>query len=169
MMEKATGHQYLYPRTWLPFALVLVIMFLSQPAQAWPWTWNRYDAKQLKNGRWRAFHDYEEKILHYKGRYRHGKEVGVWKTYTADGKLYFTEKIKRQNKSYKTVYYHPNGKVSHRGMAYLRDAESGGVHFYWEGDWEYFDLDGRPLGVKTFVKGNPTTDSPVLGSVRKPK
>ncbi|KAA3438266.1 toxin-antitoxin system YwqK family antitoxin [Rufibacter hautae] len=165
-MEKTLNHPSLSPRTWMIVTIFQGLIFVCPPAQAWPWSWNRYDAKQLKNGRWRAFHDYEEKVLHYKGRYRHGKEVGVWKTFTADGNLYFTEKIKRRDKSYKTVYYHPNGKVSHRGMAYLRDAEDGGVQFYWEGDWEYFDLEGRPLGVKTFVKGNPTTNTPVFGSVR---
>ncbi|RNI30562.1 hypothetical protein EFB08_04730 [Rufibacter latericius] len=150
-------------------ALVLVAGFLlvSQPSMAWPWSWNRYDGKQLKNGKWRVFHDYEEKVVHYKGRYRHGKEVGTWKTFTPDGKLYFTEKIKRRQRSYKTVYYHPNGEVSHRGMAYMQDAEKGGVHFFWEGDWEYFDENGQLLGIKTFVKGNPTTDAPVLSSSTK--
>ncbi|MBC3541648.1 toxin-antitoxin system YwqK family antitoxin [Rufibacter sediminis] len=166
-MQKAPTFASAYKKTWLTCWLIAGMLVLSQPLFAWPWTWNRYDKKEQKTGRWRTFHDADEKVVHYQGRYRHGKEVGAWKTYTADGKLYFKEKIKRRQRSYETVYYHPNGKVSHRGMAYLRDAENGAVHFFWEGDWEYFDEQGQPLGIKTFVKGNPTTDTPVLSSSNK--
>ncbi|WP_205504444.1 toxin-antitoxin system YwqK family antitoxin [Rufibacter psychrotolerans] len=151
-------------------AVALLVFFsclMSQPGWAWPWQWNRYDKKELRNGRWRVFHDADQKVVHYQGRYRHGKEVGVWKTYTADGNLYFREKIKRRKQHIKTVYYHPNGKVSHRGMAYLVPAASGGVQYYWHGDWEYFDQQGQALGVKTFVKGEPTTNSPSLSSTKK--
>jgi antitoxin component YwqK of YwqJK toxin-antitoxin module len=165
----ATLYSLAHKKVWLASTLTLAIVFLSEAANAWPWNWNRYDKKQLKHGRWRTFHDAEEKVVHYRGKYRHGKEVGQWKTFTPDGKLYFTERIKRRSRSYQTVYYHPNGKVSHKGMAYMRDAEKGGVHFYWEGDWEYFDQEGKSLGIKTFVKGEPTTDMPVLGSIRKAK
>ncbi|WP_181306380.1 toxin-antitoxin system YwqK family antitoxin [Rufibacter sp. XAAS-G3-1] len=168
-MEKTQKLPLLHIKVGLTLSLTLGLFFTSEAASAWPWSWNRYDKAQLKNGRWRTFHDYEEKVVHYKGKYRHGKEVGLWKTYTPDAKLYFTERIQRRKRSYKTVYYHPNGKVSHKGMAYLRDAENGGVHFYWDGDWEYFDQNGQPLGIKTFVKGNPTTDLPVLSSIRKSK
>ncbi|GGK81280.1 toxin-antitoxin system YwqK family antitoxin [Rufibacter glacialis] len=153
---KSTHHR----RGW--FILILALFLLAAPAQAWPWQWNRFDKKQLKNGRWRVYHDADAKVIHYVGRYRHGKEVGAWKTFTPDGRLYFTERIRRRKQNIKTVYYHPNGQVSHKGTAFLKDAENGGVHFYWEGDWEYFDEVGRPLGVKTFVKGTPTTRDPVL-------
>ncbi|ALJ00829.1 toxin-antitoxin system YwqK family antitoxin [Rufibacter tibetensis] len=148
-------------RNWLWIPVLTLFLGVSSPAQAWPWQWNRFDKKEFKTGRWRTFHDADSKVLHYKGRYRHGKEVGSWKTYTADGKLYFTEKIRRRKESIKTVYYHPNGKVSHRGTAFLKDAEHGGVHFYWDGDWEYFDESGKPIGIKKFVKGEPSTKDPV--------
>ncbi|RNI27531.1 hypothetical protein EFA69_15505 [Rufibacter immobilis] len=154
------------------FALLLAsgLVLQSLPsAAAWPWQWNQYDKKQLKNGRWRVYHDADSQVLHYSGRYRHGKEVGRWKTYTADGNLYFKERIKRRKNYIETVYYHPNGQVSHRGLAYLRDAEHGGVHYYWDGDWEYFDEAGKALGIKTFAKGTAVTNTPVLSNNKKKK
>ncbi|WP_207430139.1 toxin-antitoxin system YwqK family antitoxin [Sabulibacter ruber] len=165
-MDKAYTSSKKLQRTGAAF-LLLSFLMLSQPSNAWPWQWNRYDKKELRNGRWRVFHDADMKVVHYQGRYKHGKERGIWKTYTPDGKLYFRERIRPLKKDIKTVYYHPNGKVSHKGLAYLRDAENGGVKYFWDGDWEYFDQEGKPLGVKTFVKGDPVTNTPVLSSNRK--
>jgi hypothetical protein len=147
-----------------PFAFLVIILLLpgfSQEANAaWPWPWNRYDKAQLKHGKWRVYHDDSAaQVLHYRGRYRHGKEAGIWKTYTSDGKLYFKERIRPRKQDIKTVYYHPNGKVSHRGLGYLRNSEKGGLNFYWDGTWEFFDEAGKPLGTKTYVKGDPVSEA----------
>ncbi|MFC6999807.1 toxin-antitoxin system YwqK family antitoxin [Rufibacter roseus] len=142
--------------------LLLLLGNLEAHAIVWPWSWNKVDKNELRHGKWRTFQHDNPEVLQVKGRYKHGKEWGRWKTYSPEGKLYFKEKFKPKKKEVITTYYHPNGKVSHKGVAYQFEGNKGIWNYYWDGEWKFYDENGNYIGSKTYVKGTATSEKPIM-------
>ncbi|WP_205504445.1 toxin-antitoxin system YwqK family antitoxin [Rufibacter psychrotolerans] len=144
---------------------VLVGIWLLAPhpsgGAAWPWQWNRVDKQGNRTGKWRAYYNHKPDQLMYTGRFKKGKERGTWKTFSADGKLERLEKYEPKHKRIKTTFYHPNGTVSHRGMAYLFE-EKNLLMYKWHGDWHYYDSTGQWRGWKSFSRGISGSPQPIL-------
>ncbi|WP_157600727.1 toxin-antitoxin system YwqK family antitoxin [Rufibacter sp. DG15C] len=129
-------------------------------AQVWPWKWNQVDKDGNRHGRWRVFYEHKQAQVLSQGKYKHGKDFGTWKTFSETGKLERLEKYERNGKRIQTTFYHPNGKVSHKGAAYLFEQDSL-LMYKWHGDWQYYDSLGTWVGWKSFHRGRPTSEKPI--------
>ncbi|GAB2537651.1 toxin-antitoxin system YwqK family antitoxin [Rufibacter soli] len=152
----------------LKAGLLLVMVFLSFQSMAvvWPWKWNQVGKKGDRHGKWREYYSHKPEQLMYVGRFSHGKERGTWKTYSQDGKLERMERYKPAKKKVLTTFYHPNGKVSHQGTAYLFE-ENGYLKYQWHGDWQYYDSTGTWRGWKSFNKGKALSKDPIVTKKEK--
>ena len=110
---------------------------------------NQFNKVGQSHGRWEFADTLGTQVYKYGGRYKNGIECGKWK-YHLGGKLARKEKY-RKNISY-NQFFHENGKVSSRGKSQL-DVSAAEIHWYYFGDWEYFDETGRLTMVKTFENG----------------
>ncbi len=133
---------------------------MSSQAVVWPWKWNQVNKKGERQGKWRAFYELKPEQLMYAGRFKKGQERGTWKTYSEHGNLERLEKYEPHNKRIKTTFYHPNGKVSHKGLAFLFE-ENNTLMYKWHGDWQYYDTTGAYRGSISFHRGKALSQTPI--------
>ncbi|RNI30563.1 hypothetical protein EFB08_04735 [Rufibacter latericius] len=141
-------------------SVCLLVPFSSQ-AIIWPWKWNQVNKLGNRQGKWRAFYEHKPGQLMYSGRFKDGQERGTWKTYSEKGYLEREERYEPKHKRIKTTFYHPNGKISHKGLAFLFE-ENNVLMYKWHGDWQYYDSTGTSRGWITFQRGKALTSQPVL-------
>jgi hypothetical protein len=144
-------------------ALLFLVCFsvpLTSQAIVWPWKWNQVNKDGNRAGKWRAYYVHKPQQLMYTGKFRNGKERGTWKTYSEYGKLEILEKYEPRHKRIRTTFYHPNGKVSHEGLAYLFE-EKNLLKYQWHGDWQYYDSTGTWRGWKSFNRGRALSEEPI--------
>jgi antitoxin component YwqK of YwqJK toxin-antitoxin module len=55
------------------------------------------------------------------------------------------------------TFYYPNKKIRSRGKTQL-DLTAKQLHWYYTGDWKYFDPQGKLLKVVTYKEGNPIAE-----------
>ena len=110
--------------------------------------------QKKKTGRWIEKDDYPQQTFLSIGRYKKGEKKGVWKTYR-NGKLYQKDVIKDSVTT--TILYQENGKRQAKGQT-KRISKPGSVHWFYFGDWIYYDEKGNPSYIKTYNK-DKSTDS----------
>ena len=127
--------------TFLIFALAVILTFSNCKI-------NRVKNNE-RHGKWIDYNKVQD--VNYKsiGRYKNGIERGTHKQF-ANKKLYRKEKYKKG--ICQTTYYHPNGKIISQGKTQLEITEKE-MHWYYQGDWKFFDEQGNLLGIKTYEKG----------------
>ena len=104
---------------------------------------------QKRHGKWKEEYSSDQGTLVATGKYKMGEKVGVWKT-TFEDKLYQKDKI-RKNIT-KTKLYHPNGKILEKGQSKL-DISDAERHWYYFGDWKFYDENGKLLYIKKYADG----------------
>lgn len=104
---------------------------------------------QKRHGKWKEEYSSDQGTLTAVGKYKMGEKVGVWKT-TFEGKLYQKDKI-RKNVT-KTKLYHSNGKIMETGESKL-DISDVQRHWYYFGDWKYYDENGKLRYIKKYADG----------------
>ncbi|HUH33356.1 MAG TPA: hypothetical protein VLZ28_05340 [Daejeonella sp.] len=109
----------------------------------------------LKTGLWISKDGNGEEGYKSRGRYKKGKEKGVWKFFYNDT-LY--QKDRYSGNSARVRYYHPNKKVSARGNTQM-DYDGKLAHWYYTGDWKYFDVKGKLVKTVTYEKGNAIAET----------
>lgn len=122
------------------------------------WKNNRYD------GLWITWSDTLKKKVESKGRYREGREYGVWRHYYEDGILRKKERYNRRGIS--TKYFYPDGKLKSKGKARV-EYEGMYLHYYYQGKWTYFSEDGKVDEVITYEKGKEVSDKNKAGSKKE--
>jgi len=94
----------------------------------------------------------------YKSReiYKIGKPIRTWKYYK-NNKL---ERKESYKKGYcKVTFYYENGKIEKQGNTKFEVTDKVS-HWYYDGDWEYFNEEGKLIKVTGFEYGHPMkTDS----------
>lgn len=102
-----------------------------------------------RHGRWKEVTSDGHTTYKSVGRYRHGEEVRRWRHYQ-NGKLAKTERYRDTLCELK--FYHPNGKVASSGITkvVLTEKER---HWFYSGDWQYFDENGRLTLIRTYKEG----------------
>jgi antitoxin component YwqK of YwqJK toxin-antitoxin module len=110
---------------------------------------NRYKNNKYE-GLWISYSDSVNKKIESKGKYRDGREIGVWKFYYEDGTLRKRERYAKKN--IKTKYFYPNGKIKSKGNSMVV-MEGEYLHFYYQGKWIYFSEDGKPTELIEYEKG----------------
>lgn len=104
---------------------------------------------QKRHGKWKEEYPVDKDTLVTFGRYNKGERVGVWKTFLGK-KLYQKEKIgKKQTKMF---VYHQNGNIMERGQSKL-DISENERHWYYFGDWKYYDENGKLKYIKRYIDG----------------
>lgn len=105
-----------------------------------------------RQGKWKEEYSSNDGILTAVGRYKKGEKVGVWKTYL-DHQLFQRDKIGR--KLTKVKVYYQNGKLMEQGQTRL-DISKNGRHWYYFGDWKYYDKKGNLSYIKKYADGKKT-------------
>lgn len=107
-----------------------------------------------RDGKWKEEYSSDDGVLTAIGKYDKGEKKGVWKTYfdTKDfkHKLYQKDKIKKG--LIKTRRYFPNGKIMEEGQSKL-DISKDQRHWYYFGDWKYYNDKGELLYIKKYHDG----------------
>lgn len=110
----------------------------------------------LRTGLWVTKEGNGEEGYKSRGRYKEGKEKGVWKYFYNDT-LY--QKDKYSGNSARVRFYHPNKKIRASGNTLL-DYNGKLAHWYYNGDWKYFDVQGNLTKTVTFKKGVSIVETP---------
>lgn len=105
---------------------------------------------KIRNGFWiEKYTKSESEILTIKGRYKNGEKKGTWKIFSND--ILYQKEIFKGNISKITSYF-PNGKVMEKGHTKI-DRTKDGVHWYYFGDWNYYDTEGQIIYIKRYENG----------------
>jgi antitoxin component YwqK of YwqJK toxin-antitoxin module len=117
------------------------------------WSSKRYDQQLRQHGPWPTYYDDAKTQPMALGRYRHGRYAGRWRYYAPNGTLERTERFARRPYGLITMTeYQAGGKKKRQGQARIVD-EPHEIHFYWFGDWQVFDAQGRPVAVEHYENG----------------
>ena len=108
----------------------------------------------LRTGLWISKTDDADVVYKSRGRYIRGREKGTWKYFQNDT-LY--QKDKYSGNRALVTFYHPNKRIRAIGKTQL-DLTAKQIHWYYTGDWKYFDPKGNLLKVVTYKEGNPIAE-----------
>jgi antitoxin component YwqK of YwqJK toxin-antitoxin module len=117
----------------------------------------------LRTGLWVTESDTTGEGFRSRGRYKKDKEKGVWKYFYNDT-LY--QKDRYSGYSARVRFYYPNKKIQASGKTRM-DYNGKLLHWFYNGDWKYFDAQGNLLKIVTYEKGNPIAE--VLNKTGIPK
>ena len=129
--------------------LILIFMFSSCKTKEMNQYMRFPDKTQKRQGKWKEEYSSDQGTLIAVGKYKKGEKVGIWKT-TFQDKLYQKDKI-RKNVT-KTRLYHPDGKIMEKGQSKL-DTSDAERHWYYFGDWKYYDENGKLKYIKKYADG----------------
>ena len=118
---------------------------------------NNLNRQKEHAGRWEYKEDKENPgAITSKGRFKNGKQVKKWKYFYPNGRLYLVEKYdsKKDTRVLNATYYHPNGNVMHVGQA-IQENTKEKMHYYWIGQWQYYNEDGSLQKTVLYDKGWP--------------
>ncbi|WP_238395821.1 toxin-antitoxin system YwqK family antitoxin [Pontibacter pudoricolor] len=116
---------------------------------------NAFDKEGAYHGRWKIYINNDQDLVR-NGRFRHGKEVGIWRYYYPGGGIYMVEKHKWRSGDIQVRKYHENGNLARTGQAKMISNEEE-AHYYWEGVWQVYDEQGNFTHTETYVKGHLLT------------
>jgi antitoxin component YwqK of YwqJK toxin-antitoxin module len=129
--------------------LFLLLFFLVEPIAA---TAQKRDKQGNLKGRQTFYYDKEKTQKWMKGRFKDGMEVGKWYKWDMQGNL---EEIKRYKKNHiNVVGFHPNGKRSWKGKAYLEITDEK-FRYFWSGPWKRYDINGKYVETIIYSNGLP--------------
>ncbi len=122
------------------------ILFLLLACKAKP---INQKANKEREGLW--IEKYAQDSSQYKsiGKYHKGDPVKKWRYYL-NGKIIMKEKYK--NDYCIRTKYHQNGKIESKGKTKL-DNNDKYPHWFYTGDWEFFDERGKPILIKKYDNG----------------
>ncbi|MFC6877326.1 hypothetical protein ACFQZF_03020 [Flavobacterium myungsuense] len=102
-----------------------------------------------RNGKW-IFSDTINNIVYKsKGKYKNGIEQKTWR-YFANNKRIKKEKYK--NEVCFTTIFFDNGRLKSKGKTQMISVNKE-IHWFYFGDWQFYDESGKLIEVKKFVKG----------------
>lgn len=146
----------------LSAVLVLLFGLAAQPAahaQALKKLFGNNNLNRQKEhvGRWKYNEDKANPAqITSTGRFKNGKQVKKWKYFYPNGRLYLVEKYdsKKDLRLLNATYYHPNGNIMHVGQA-VQENTNEKIHYYWIGNWQYYNEDGSLQKTVVYEKGWP--------------
>lgn len=99
---------------------------------------------------------YTQDSSHYKsiGKYRKGDPIKKW-TYYLNGKIIKKEKYK--GNICITTFYHQNGKIQSNGKTKIDTCDKY-PHWFYFGDWNYYNEDGKLTSIKKYNNGKLLTE-----------
>ncbi len=125
----------------ITYLLVLIIVISCKTNQR---------INNLKEGRWKYQNIVQIDTFDYIEKYHRGNEIKKWKTYR-NKKIYKTEKFK--NGICFVTNYYPNGAIMSQGKT-KSELNNNLLHWFYFGDWNYFDESGKLIQTKKYENGN---------------
>ena len=119
---------------------LIVVIFLFVGWSAFSQGENKTDAKGLKQGEWKKYH--ENGMLRYVGTFKDDKPIAVFKYYYDTGKLQVKMTYYDQE-AYTGVYYE-TGELKATGRYVSQKKDS---------TWTYYDLDGHKRATEFYDEG----------------
>ncbi|NEU10398.1 hypothetical protein GZH53_18885 [Flavihumibacter sp. R14] len=107
-----------------------------------------------RQGLWITEDDNGGVIYKSRGRFRNDRERGTWKYFHGDTLI---KKEKYAKNVSEIWFYGANKRVVATGKTQV-DFDGIMLHWYYSGDWNFFDPDGRLLKTITYSKGNPVAE-----------
>ncbi|WP_430614249.1 hypothetical protein [Flavobacterium sp. JP2137] len=102
-------------------------------------------------GKWVTTMSQDDQLMTIRAKYnRKGLGKGSWR-YHLDGKLYKREVYDRRGNCFVTAF-HANGNTAVTGQTRLETNPSG-IHWFYTGDWLYFDEAGTLTRVSHYKHG----------------
>jgi antitoxin component YwqK of YwqJK toxin-antitoxin module len=105
--------------------------------------------KTLKHHKHFEYWDDDSTTVATKGHYCNNIPCKTWKYYHSNGVLRL--KVKYADRI-KIKYFSTDRRLEQKGYAIL-DSDPGGVHFYWQGIWKYYNEKRKLYRVARFDKG----------------
>ena len=122
---------------------------------------NKFDANGKRHGIWKKY--YTNKRIRYQGKFNHGKEIGVFKYYSAANSEHpvVVKKFNEDNNIAEVSFYSVNGVLQSKGKMQGKNRIGKWLFFHEDGktvmseeNYKHGKLDGE---YKTFYKsGKPT-------------
>ena len=130
---------------------------------------NQMDEEGKRHGLWRKY--YNNNRVRYSGTFEHGKEVGVFKYYSASNSEFpiIVKEFETSSDLAKVSFYTPKGVLESKGM--MRGKEREGKWLFYhpdgksimseenyvngklDGDYKTFYLSGEPTEITTYKNG----------------
>jgi antitoxin component YwqK of YwqJK toxin-antitoxin module len=110
---------------------------------------NRYK-NNVRVGKWITINKLDTVTYKRVEHYKRGRERGTWKVY-ANQILESKEKYRRDT-CYTTFYYH-DGKISSTGRSTKKREMDGSLHWFYVGDWMYYDKRGKLELIRNYING----------------
>lgn len=114
---------------------------------------NRMDKNGERHGKWKTYWNEGRENIYRKGKFKYGLETGKWKYYDELGNLVKTEKYISDRKIIITKNYFANGKLESVGEAHLLNETDGTLHYFWQGNWKFYNQEGKLVREEKYVKG----------------
>jgi antitoxin component YwqK of YwqJK toxin-antitoxin module len=130
-------------KQYLSFISLLFSCFLLSNCKT-----NRFENGK-KQGKWVLTDTTNHHIYKHIEFYKKGEEVRTWKTFQ-DQKKYKVEKYKKG--ICLVNYYHTNGEIAIKGQTKQEVSEKE-IHWFYFGDWLYYDEKGSLLQTKIYENG----------------
>ncbi len=105
-----------------------------------------------RNGKWEEEYASDEGTLISIGKYKKGEKIGIWKTFL-NHQLFQKDKIRKDIT--KTKRYFPDGKMMEQGQSKF-DISKEERHWFYFGDWKFYNDQGELLYIKKYFNGNKT-------------
>jgi antitoxin component YwqK of YwqJK toxin-antitoxin module len=109
---------------------------------------------KMREGLW--VETYALDSAHYKsvGAYHQGDPIKKWRYYL-NGKIIKKEQYKPNN--CRTTTYFKNGKIQSKGQT-KTTADSIQTHWFYDGDWKFYNEKGKLIGIKKYKEGQLLSD-----------
>ena len=119
---------------------------------------NHKNKNDKKHGLWITWWDDDKTTPMSKYWYDKGKEKWKTKTYHNNGNL--AVKFKERGSRLKVKYYDRFGNITHKGWARF-DITEEDVHYYWHGEWKYFDEKHRLIKRVIYHEGEAKEENQI--------
>ncbi len=128
-----------------------MVLFLSACQYHLVVSTGQWDDKGRRQGIWKSYWDDRNEHLMMKSCFRHGKEIGISRSYLENGKRISVFKFR---KNYvKVKFYDSLGKLDMKGKAILQYDADSNLEYFWIGKWKYFDSKHRIIRYVYYEHG----------------
>lgn len=108
-----------------------------------------------REGRWIFIDTINDVVYKSRGKYKNGIEQKTWR--------YFVNKKRIKKEKYKndicyTSNFFDNGKLKSQGKTQMITLNNE-IHWFYFGDWQFYDESGKLIEIKKYDKGKWVNDS----------
>jgi len=136
----------------LLFIFLTFFTLNTEALASWPGLFkvNQYNKEGLRQGRWVYYWDDAKKIPMNKLRFKNGREFGLNRYYSENGKKWLRFKAFEDGRMIVT-YYDENGRKERKGEA-LMIYDPLEIRYSWHGKWNFYE-NGKKVRTAIYKMG----------------